>query len=88
MDDFLIAFGALWVVICVYAVLAHHFRSPEYNAISSVEIPRWTDAVAAMPSLTVSASGSSHRREPRGSSRRRLQSCATRSTENARSSGK
>jgi hypothetical protein len=42
MNNFMITFGTLWVMICVYAVLAHHFKASGPDVTSSPdEIPRW-----------------------------------------------
>ncbi|SAK68083.1 hypothetical protein AWB83_03144 [Caballeronia ptereochthonis] len=68
MNHFLIAFGTLWVLICVYAVLAHHFATSEPDVPSSCELPRWPGREVIMPT--------SHLRERRGTSRLRLQRCA------------
>ena len=88
MDDLLITFGTLCVLFCVYAVVAHQFKTSASDVISSDEIPRWTDTKAAMPTFAVSASGTTHPREARGNSRLRLQRCAMRSPRNVRSSRK
>lgn len=86
MNDFLITFGTLWVLICVYAILVHHFRTSEPDVISPDEIPRWPDMEAAVQTCAKSASGTSHPRAPRGTSRLRLQRCAKRSSGDVRSS--
>ncbi|SPB17780.1 hypothetical protein NOV72_04985 [Caballeronia novacaledonica] len=87
MDDFLIAFGALWVVICVYAILAHHFKPSASDDVPPCTIPPWFEREEfAANAYAMSASGSLHPRESRGNSPRRLLRCAGRSPERVRSS--
>jgi hypothetical protein len=84
MDDFLIAFGALWVVICAYAILAYHIKGTE---LGTAPPPRpWISEETFPPTHTESASGTDYPREPRRNSRQRLLRCAMRSSERIRSS--
>jgi hypothetical protein len=86
MDDLILTFGTLCVLFCVYAVLTHHHRTSGSDVLSSSEISRWSDTEAATPTDAVVASGTLYRREPRGSSRLRLQRCTKGSPNRVRSS--
>ena len=74
MNDFLIAFGTLWVFICAYAILAYNIKAGD------------ADAESPMPSYVSSASLNPHPREERRNSRHRLHRCARRSPAVSRSS--
>ena len=84
MDDFLIAFGALWVVICAYAIVAYHIRGIEHGTAPPPTPSPWISDEASMPAHA--GSGACHSRWPRRTSRQRLLRCATRPPRQMRSS--
>ena len=86
MDDFLTAFGALCVVISVYAILIHHIKGIGNGATPAYEPPSWIDDDASIPAYAVSASWNAFPREPRRHSRQRLMRHAPRSTASSHSS--
>lgn len=88
MDDFLIAFGALWFVICVYASLAHHLRGKEPDAAPQSKSLPWRSKETFMPPYTESASAGFYPRGQKRNSRQRLLHCITRSPGRIRSSRK
>ncbi|GEM_PF-4329952 len=88
MDDFLIAFGALWFVICVYASLAYHLRRSEPDAAPQSKSLPWLGKETFMPPYTDSASAGFYPRGHRRNSRQRLLRCITRSPGRIRSSRK
>ena len=86
MDDFLIAFGALWTVICVYAMLAYHFKESGPDTTPPSMPALWFSSESSAPEQAVSASGTAYPREARRNARRRLMRCVARSSERIRAS--
>ena len=86
MNDFLIGFGALWVVICAYAILAYNIKASDSDSFHApaCEPPSWTDHERAVPDYVLSASWDPYPRAERGHSRQRLQRCAKRSPAHSR----
>ena len=84
MDDFLIAFGALWVVICAYAIVAYHIRGYESETASPSEPLQWINRETPVPSYPLPNSWPSCPHGTRGRARQRVSRCSTRSPEGRR----
>jgi hypothetical protein len=84
MNDFLIAFGALWVVICAYAILAYNIKASDPAHTPASEPPSWFDRERALPDCVLSASWDPYPRAERAYSRQRLRRCAKRSPAHSR----
>lgn len=78
MDDFLIAFGALWFVICLYACLAYHISGIGPGAAQQSKSPPWISKETFMPTYTVSASAACYPRGPKRNWRQRVLRRSTR----------
>ncbi len=86
MDDFLIVFGALWFVICLYAGLAYRIRGIGPGVAPQGKSLPWIRKETIMPTYTVSASAACYPRGRRRNSRQRSLRCMTRPSGRIRSS--
>ena len=78
MDDFLIAFGALWFVVCVCVCLLYRIRGIDAEAdVSTTSLP-WTGKEAFMSAGHVSAFSACYSHSSRRNARRRSQRRAAR----------
>lgn len=77
MDKFLIAFGVLCFVTCVYTRLAYRIKEIEPEAEPPSGSLPWISKAAFMPACPSFASAACYPREPRRNSRQRLLRCST-----------